>query len=223
MKSVLIKAPLGQSFGVSGPVAVKTAWLTRRSDGRVPALPISKCRGADVAGAARTEEGHEGELYEVTGPRLISVAEMAAELSHATGRGIRHIPISFEEFHANIAQAGGTFVTDVFTAVARETLDGRDAATTDGVKRALGRGPRDFVDFARAAARTAEAQDRRKTGRGPSRNQPSSRRLRSERRSIARMKSLRARSGPWMRARRQGFANHTVGIRDDSRAILGCD
>ena len=108
---------------------------------------------ADVAVAALTEEGHEGELYEVTGPRLMSFADMAAELSLATGRAIRHVPISFEAFHATIAQAGGTFVADVFTAIARETLDGRNACTTDGVTRALGRAPRDFADFARAAAR----------------------------------------------------------------------
>jgi len=109
---------------------------------------------ADVAVAALTEEGHKGELYEVTGPRLMTFSEMAAELSQATKREIRHIPISFEAFHANIAEAGGTFVADVFTAIARETLDGRNAHTTDGVMRALGRSPRDFADFAQAAART---------------------------------------------------------------------
>ena len=43
------------------------------------------------------------------------------------------------------------FVADVFTAIARETLDGRNAYVTDGVSRALGRNPRDFVDFARVA------------------------------------------------------------------------
>lgn len=109
---------------------------------------------ADVAVAALTEEGHKGELYEVTGPRLMTFADMAGALSRATGRVIRHIPISFEAFHANIAEAGGPFVADVFTAIARETLDGRNAHITDGVMRALGRGPRDFADFATAAART---------------------------------------------------------------------
>jgi len=109
---------------------------------------------ADVAVAALTEDGHRGELYEVTGPRLMNFAAMAAELSVATGRPIQHIPISFEEFHANIAQAGGEFVADVFTAIARETLDGHNAHVTDGVQRALGRPPRDFADFARAAARS---------------------------------------------------------------------
>ena len=109
---------------------------------------------ADVVVAALTEEGHKGELYEVTGPRLMTFADMAAELSGALGSPIRHIPISFEDFHANIARSGGDFVADVFTAIARETLDGRNAHLTDGVHRALGRLPRDFADFARAAAKT---------------------------------------------------------------------
>ena len=108
---------------------------------------------ADVVVAALTEGGHRGELYEVTDPRLMTFAAMAADLSSAIGRPVRHVPITFEEFHDGIAQAGGEFVADVFTAIARETLDGRNACTTDGVTRALGRAPRDFADFARAAAR----------------------------------------------------------------------
>ncbi|MCR9149128.1 MAG: NAD(P)H-binding protein [Rhodobacteraceae bacterium] len=109
---------------------------------------------ADVAVAALTEDGHSGALYEVTGPRLLTFADMAGELSRAIGHPIRHIPIGFEEFHANIAASGGDFVADVFTAIARETLDGRNAHVTNGVMRALGRPPRDFADFARAAARS---------------------------------------------------------------------
>lgn len=107
---------------------------------------------ADVVVAALTEDGHTGELYEVTGPRPMTFAEMAGALSEATGRPIQHLPITFEDFHANVAASGGDFVADVFTAIARETLDGRNAKTADGVERALGRRPRDFADFASTAA-----------------------------------------------------------------------
>ncbi len=107
---------------------------------------------ADVVVAALTEDGHKGALYEVTGPRLMSFAEMAQVLTEASGHPIRHIPISFEDFHANVAASGDEFVADVFTAIARETLDGRNAQVCDGVTRALGRPPRDFADFAAAAA-----------------------------------------------------------------------
>jgi len=107
---------------------------------------------ADVAVAALTEEGHSGELYEVTGPRLMTFAEMADELTAAIGRPVRYVPISFEDFHAGMVEIGGTFIADVFTGIARETLDGRNASLADGVRRALGRAPRDFTDFARSAA-----------------------------------------------------------------------
>ncbi len=108
---------------------------------------------ADVVVAALTEDGHAGEVYEVTGPRLMGWADMAEELSRAIGRPIRHVPISFEDFHANVAQSGGDFVADVFTAIARETLDGRNETVCDGVERALGRPPRDFAEFAATAAK----------------------------------------------------------------------
>ncbi len=121
-------------------------------DIREPIIDIDDI--ADVAVAALTEEGHDGELYEVTGPELMSFADMAGVLSKATGRPIQHLPISFEEFHANVAKSGGTFVADVFTGIARETLDGRNAHTTDGVQHALGRSPRSFADFAAKAAAT---------------------------------------------------------------------
>ena len=106
---------------------------------------------ADVVTAALSEEGHLGERYEVTGPRLMTFAEMAGVLSDTLGRPIQHIPISFEDFHANVSASGGEFVADVFTSIARETLDGRNAHTADGVERALGRKPRDFAEFARTA------------------------------------------------------------------------
>lgn len=106
---------------------------------------------ADVVIAALTEKGHLGERYEVTGPRLMSFAEMAEVLTTTLDRPIQHIPISFDDFHANVAASGDTFVADVFTAIARETLDGRNAHTADGIERALGRKPRDFADFAQTA------------------------------------------------------------------------
>ncbi|MBL3705805.1 NAD(P)H-binding protein [Sulfitobacter sp. BDSS02] len=114
---------------------------------------------ADVAVAALTEPGHDGELYEVTGPRLMTFAEMAAELSAATGRQVTHLPISFEDFHAELLPVQGAMIADVLTTIARETLDGRNAHLADGVARALGRAPRDFTAFASDAAQAGAWAD----------------------------------------------------------------
>ena len=109
---------------------------------------------ADVAVAALSEDDHDGQLYEVTGPRLMSFAGMAEALTVATGRQIAYVPISFEDFYAALLETQGEMIADVLTGIARETLDGRNAHLTDGVQRALGRPPRDFTTFAMAAART---------------------------------------------------------------------
>ncbi len=108
---------------------------------------------ADVAVAALTEEGHDGEVYEVTGPRLMTFADTVSEISEAAGREIRFVSVSREAFEAGLAQAGLPpgqieLLDYLFTTV----LDGRNARLTDGVQRALGRAPRDFRDYARTVA-----------------------------------------------------------------------
>jgi len=107
---------------------------------------------ADVAVAALTEDRHAGQLYELTGPRLLTFDEAAAGLSSAMGRDVRYRPITFEAFHASMKAIGGQVVADVFTEICREVLDGRNASLGNGVQRALGREPRDFAEFCRAAA-----------------------------------------------------------------------
>jgi uncharacterized protein YbjT (DUF2867 family) len=115
---------------------------------------------ADVAVAALTTDGHVGQVYEVTGPRLVGWAQAVAEIAAAAGRPIRYLPVSLEEYAslllANQVPADYvTMLTDVFT----EVLDGRNAYLSDGVRRALGREPRDFADYARAAAATGVWSD----------------------------------------------------------------
>jgi uncharacterized protein YbjT (DUF2867 family) len=110
---------------------------------------------ADVAVAALTEDGHAGQVYEVTGPRLLTFAQAVQEIARASGRELRYAPIGIDDFAAALAQHGvpdeeGELLRYLFA----EVLDGRNAHVTDGVQRALGRPPRDFGDFARAAAAT---------------------------------------------------------------------
>jgi uncharacterized protein YbjT (DUF2867 family) len=110
---------------------------------------------ADVAVAALTEPGHAGEVYEVTGPRMLTLAEVAAEISTASGRQIAYVPVPHDAFVSEVASSGApkdvVWMLDYLFAT---VLDGRNAYLTDGVQRALGRPPRDFSDYARAAAST---------------------------------------------------------------------
>ena len=108
---------------------------------------------ADVAVAALTEDGHAGELYELTGPRALTFAEAVDEIGRAAGRPLRFTEVPMDGYVAAMTEAG---VPDDVVSLTRylfgEVLDGRNVATADGVRRALGREATDFGDFARRAA-----------------------------------------------------------------------
>jgi uncharacterized protein YbjT (DUF2867 family) len=108
---------------------------------------------ADVAAAALTQDGHVGQLYEVTGPRLLTWAEAVAEVARASGRPIRYVPVSLEEYATLLTDNQvPADVVKMLTDVFAEVLDGHNAYLADGVQRALGRPARDFSDYARDAA-----------------------------------------------------------------------
>lgn len=110
---------------------------------------------ADVAVAALTEHGHAGQIYEVTGPRLLTFAAAVDGIASVTGRHIRYMPISEATFVSGLEATGVpadgvVLLTYLFTTV----LDGRNAHLAHGVERALGHPPRDFAAYARDAAAT---------------------------------------------------------------------
>ena len=109
----------------------------------------------DVAVAALTQDIHDGQVYEVTGPRLMSLNDVAADLSKATGREISYLDVPHDGFMSEIAAAGAPkdviwMLDYLFSTV----LDGRNAHLTDGIQRALGRPPKDFLAYARDVAKT---------------------------------------------------------------------
>lgn len=108
---------------------------------------------ADVAVAALTEDGHAGQIYDITGPRLLSFKEALAEISAATGREVRFTQVTPEQYAAMLAEYGlpeayVSLLDYLFTTI----LDGRNESLTDGVQRALGRPAKDFADYARETA-----------------------------------------------------------------------
>jgi len=108
---------------------------------------------ADVAVAALTDDQHIGQLYELTGPRALTFAEAAQTIGEVMGREIRYVPVSLEQHAAEAAEHGvSAEVVDLLTYLFSEVVGGRNAQTTDGVRRALGREPRAFGDYVREAA-----------------------------------------------------------------------
>ena len=121
--------------------------------GEVPTPFLDADDIADVAVAALTDERHVGQLYELTGPRSLTFSQAAAEIAEAAGREVRYVPVSLEEHAADAAKHGvPNEVIELLTYLFSEVVDGRNAETTDGVQRALGREAHDFADYARSAA-----------------------------------------------------------------------
>ena len=108
---------------------------------------------AEVAVAALTDTRHAGEVYEVTGPRLLSFADALAEISAAIGRPIRYVAVAPEDYRAQLEAAGTPpDMTDLLMYLFTTVLDGRNASVAEGIQRALGRAPRDFATYVRTTA-----------------------------------------------------------------------
>jgi len=114
---------------------------------------------ADCALRVLTSDGHAGRVYELTGPELLTLQQVAQVLSDVVGRPVRYRAQSVDEFAAELSGAGvpepdASFLAQTFG----ELFDGRNAAVTSGVRELLGRSPRSFATFA-AQAREAEMFD----------------------------------------------------------------
>lgn len=110
---------------------------------------------ADIATVALTEDGHHGEIYEVTGSRLLTFEEAIAEIAETSGRHIDFIPVPIDAYVEGAKAAGLSedylwLLNYLFTTL----FDGRNAIVSDGVQRALGREPRAFSDYVQQTAKT---------------------------------------------------------------------
>ncbi|MEU0399528.1 NmrA family transcriptional regulator [Streptomyces sp. NPDC006197] len=104
---------------------------------------------ADVVVETLTADGHAGRVHEVTGPRPVGFAEVAAEISRASGRPVVYRPVPQAEYAGLLAGFGlPAPEAEWLAALFATLLDGHNSSATDGVKRVLGREPRAFADFA---------------------------------------------------------------------------
>ena len=110
---------------------------------------------ADVVVESLLDDRHAGQMYELTGPRLLTFPEAVAEIAHACGREIHFQALTLEEHAAQLRayQLPEDYiwlVSYLFT----EVLDGKNAHVTNDVEKVLGRKAKDFTAFARETAAT---------------------------------------------------------------------
>jgi NAD(P)H dehydrogenase (quinone) len=79
-------------------------WLSSAADGCMAFISKKDC--VESAVAVLTTPGHEGAVYEITGPELLTFADCARIAAEVTGRPIRYVNVSHEVMQARFDAAG---------------------------------------------------------------------------------------------------------------------
>jgi uncharacterized protein YbjT (DUF2867 family) len=117
-------------------------------DGRVAG--VARDDIADVAVAVLLGDGHDGRVYDLTGPAAFTMREAAEELSKAAGRTVGYHAETLDEAYASRAGYGApdwevTGWVTTYAAVATGELD----VVSDTVERVAGHPPMDLAEFLR--------------------------------------------------------------------------
>jgi len=121
------------------------------ADARIASIDIGDI--AEVAADVLTSSGHEGKTYPITGPDALSMSEVAAELSEATGKPIRYVDVPPDAARAaQIAAGMPAHLADGLAELFAERRKGKEATVSQVIPTIFKRQPLSFADFARRHA-----------------------------------------------------------------------
>ncbi len=110
---------------------------------------------ADVVVESLLDDKHVGKVHELTGPRQLTFEQATAEISKATGRDIKFISITMDEYtkmlrEYQVPEDYIWLISYLFT----EVLVDKNSSVTSDIERVLGRKAKDFAEYARETATT---------------------------------------------------------------------
>jgi uncharacterized protein YbjT (DUF2867 family) len=128
-------------------IATQNAFYVAAGDAKVSVVDVRDI--ADVAVAALTESGHEGKIYDLTGPQALTHTEMAQYLSDATGRQITFVDIPPDTMRDTLLSVGfPDWQADGLIEDYAHYRRGEASAIASGIQDATGKAPRSFETFA---------------------------------------------------------------------------
>jgi uncharacterized protein YbjT (DUF2867 family) len=120
-------------------------------NGRISLVDCSDAAG--VAVAALTQPGHEGKIYDITGPEALSFTEIAGTIGEVIGREVRYVEVPPVEAEKQMIAAGyPNWLADAMNALFRLFADGHGSTVTSSVADATGRPARNYATFVRQHA-----------------------------------------------------------------------
>jgi uncharacterized protein YbjT (DUF2867 family) len=104
---------------------------------------------AGVAAAALREDGHAGQVYELTGPGPVTPREQAEAIGAVLGEPIRFVEQTPEQARVQMLNFMPADVVETTLAILGEPTPAERRVSPD-VEKVLGRAPRTYADWARA-------------------------------------------------------------------------
>src|SRR5262249_50937076 len=86
------------------PIMMQGAFYAAVGNAKVSIVDVRDI--ASTAVAALTEDGHEGKIYDITGPESLSHYEMAERLSSAIGRPVQFVDVPPESMREMLINVG---------------------------------------------------------------------------------------------------------------------
>jgi uncharacterized protein YbjT (DUF2867 family) len=110
---------------------------------------------ADVIVEALLDDKHNGQIYELTGPRQLTFKQVTEEISNTTGRDIVFNSIAMEDYEKMLRENQVPedyiwLINYLFT----EVLVDKNSSITSDIQKVLGRKAKDFTEYARETAST---------------------------------------------------------------------
>ena len=138
-----------QNFLALAPAIAKTSSFGSSAGAGLVGLVDARDVAAVAAEVAADPRPHAAQTYWLTGPALVSYAEVSVVLSQLLGRRITYRPLGFAEDRAAMIAAGVPAPVAEMNAQAFTLIAGGDAAwLSDDVATLLDRTPRTFGQFA---------------------------------------------------------------------------
>lgn len=137
-----------QNFTTSMAGAIKAGTLAEPAADRKTAF-IDARDIAAVAAKALLEPGHDGKTYTLTGPELLSRAEVVQVLSKELGRPVAYLAVTDEQFRAAVKDFLRPSYTELLSWLYAGVRAGQTEVRTGTVEELLGRPPTAFAQFAR--------------------------------------------------------------------------